>query len=91
MAKRTTREQIQRLLREADRDLAKGLTVGDICRKHGISQNSFYRWRQRLDPVQADDARRVKELQVEVERLKQLVAELLLDQRMLQDVAKKKW
>jgi transposase-like protein len=51
MAKRTTREQIQRLLREADRDLAKGLTVGDICRQHGISQNSFYRWRQRLDPV----------------------------------------
>jgi putative transposase len=91
MAKRRTREQIQRLLREADRDLAKGLTVGDICRKHGISQNSFYRWRQRLDPAQANDARRVKELQVEVERLKQLVAELLLDKRMLQDVAKKKW
>jgi putative transposase len=91
MGKRRTREQIQRLLREADRDLAKGLTVGDVCRKIGVSQNSYYRWRQRLDPAQADDTRRVRELQVEVERLKLLVAELLLDKRMLQDVAKKKW
>jgi putative transposase len=91
MGKRRTREQIQRLLREADRDLSKGLTVGDVCRKIGVSQNSYYRWRQRLDPAQADDTRRVRELQVEVERLKLLVAELLLDKRMLQDVAKKKW
>jgi putative transposase len=91
MGKRRTREQIHRLLREADRDLAKGLTVGDVCRKIGVSQNSYYRWRQRLDPAQADDTRRVRELQVEVERLKLLVAELLLDKRMLQDVTKKKW
>lgn len=91
MGKRRTRQQIQRLLRDADRDLARGLTVGDICRKIGVSQNSFYRWRQRFDPAKADDARRLRELQVEVERLKLLVAELLLDKRMLQDVAKKKW
>ena len=91
MGKRRTREQIQRLLREADRDLAKGLTVGDVCRKIGVSQNSYYRWRQRFDPAKVDDARRIRELQVEVERLKLLVAELLLDKRMLQDVAKKKW
>lgn len=91
MGKRRTREQIQRLLREADRDLAKGLTVGDVCRKLGISQNSYYRWRQRLDSAKVDEARRLRELQSEVERLKLLVAELLLDKRMLQDVAKKKW
>jgi putative transposase len=91
MGKRRTREQIQRLLREADRDLAKGLTVGDVCRKIGVSQNSYYRWRERLDPAKVDEARRIRELQVEVERLKLLVAELLLDKRMLQDVAKKKW
>jgi len=91
MGKRRTREQIQRLLREADRDLAKGLTVGDVCRKLGITQNSFYRWRQRYDPTKVDDARRMRELEVEVERLKVLVAELLLDKRMLEDVAKKKW
>jgi putative transposase len=91
MGKRRTAEQITRLLRDADRDLAKGLTVTDVCRKLGISQNAFYRWRQRFDPAQVDDARRLRELQLEVERLKLLVAELLLDKRMLQEIAKKKW
>lgn len=91
MGKRKDAQQIRRLLRDADRDLAKGLTVSDVCRKHGINANTYYRWRQRFDPAQADDARRVRELEVEVERLKRLVAELLLDKQMLQDVAKKKW
>ena len=91
MGKRRTREQIQRLLRDAERDLAKGLTVGDVCRKIGVSQTTYHRWRQHLDPANLDEARRVRELQGEVERLKLLVAELLLDKRMLQDVAKKKW
>lgn len=50
---------------------------------------SYHRWRQRLDPAKVDEARRIRELQVEVERLKLLVAELLLDKRMLQDIAKK--
>jgi putative transposase len=91
MGKRKDSQQIQRLLRDADRDLAKGLTVTDVCRKHGISGNTYYRWRQRFDRAQVDDARRVRELESEVERLKRLVAELLLDKQMLQDVAKKKW
>lgn len=91
MGKRKDAQQIQRLLRDADRDLAKGLTVSDVCRKHGISGNTYYRWRQRFDAAQVDDARRVRELESEVERLKRLVAELLLDKQMLQDVAKKKW
>lgn len=91
MGKRRTAEQIQRLLREADRDLAKGLTVGDVCRKLGISGNTYYRWRERHDPAEVDDARRVRELSLEVDRLKRLVAELMLDKQMLQDVSKKKW
>lgn len=91
MGKRKDAQQIQRLLRDADRDLAKGLTVSDVCRKHGISTNTFHRWRRRFDPARLDDARRVRELEAEVERLKRLVAELLLDKQMLQDVAKKKW
>jgi len=78
-------------LREADRDRAKGLTVGDVCRKLGIAQNTYYRWRRRHDPKQVDNERRCRELEVEVERLKKLVAELMLDKQMLQDVAKKKW
>ena len=89
MGKRRSAEQIQRLLREADRDLAKGLTVGDVCRKLGVSGNTYYRWRQIHDPAEVDDARRVRELQIEVDRLKLLVAELMLDKVILQDVAKK--
>ena len=91
MGKRKDAQQIQRFLRDADRDLAKGLTVSDVCRKHGVSTNTYHRWRRRFDPAQVDDARRVRELETEVERLKRLVAELLLDKQMLQDVAKKKW
>jgi putative transposase len=91
MSKRRSAEQIGRLLREAERDLAKGLTVADVCRKLGITEASYYRWRQQHDPARVDEGRRVRQLEAEVERLKLLVAELLLDKRMLQDVAKKKW
>jgi len=91
MSKRRTADQIVRLLRDAERDLAKGLTVSDVCRKHGIAENTYYRWRQLHDPAQVDEARRIRELETEVERLKLLVAELLLDKKMLQEVAKKKW
>ena len=91
MSKRRTADQIQRLLREADRDRAKGLTLTDICRKFGVSQTTYQRWRERFDPAQVDDARRVRELETEVDRLKRLCAELMLDKQMLQDVAKKKW
>lgn len=91
MGKRRDSQQIRLLLRDADRDLAKGLTVGDVCRKHGITPTTYYRWRQRFDPAQADEARRIRELESDVDRLKRLVAELLLDKQMLQDVAKKKW
>jgi len=91
MRKRRSANEVARVLREADRDRAKGLTVGDVCRKLGIAQNTYYRWRRRHDPKQVDNERRCRELEVEVERLKKLVAELMLDKQMLQDVAKKKW
>ena len=91
MGKRRTADQIQRLLCEVERDRAKGLTIGDCCRKLGISQTTYHRWRERFDPTQLDDARRVRELQAENERLKHLCADLMLDKQMLQDVAKKKW
>ena len=77
------------MLREADRELAKGLTVSDICRKIGIAETTYYRWRQQHDPEQVYADRRCRELELEVDRLKRLVAELLLDKQMLQDFAKK--
>jgi transposase-like protein len=91
MGKRKKPEEIKRLLAEAGRDLAKGLSVADVCRKIGVSEATYHRWRHCFARDEGDDSRRVKELQTEVARLKELVAELLLDKRMLQDVAKKKW
>jgi putative transposase len=91
VAKRRTPEQIKRLLKEADRDLSKGLTVADVCRKLGITQTSYFRWRLRFDPAKVDESRQLRELQSEVERLKLLVADLLLEKTMLQEVAQKKW
>ena len=91
MSKRRTDDEVTRLLKDADRDLAKGLTVSDFCRTVGVAQATYHRWRKRHDPAQVDSDRRCRQLEVEVERLKRLVAELLLDKQMLQDVAKKKW
>lgn len=91
MKKRRNADEVARLLKDADRDLAKGITVSDFCRKVGIAETTYYRWRVRNDPNQVDAERRVRELEKEVERLKRLVAELLLDKTMLQEVAKKKW
>ena len=91
MRKRRTADQVAQVLREVDRDLAKGLTIADVCRKIGVAQTTYYRWRQRHDPAQVDNERRCRELETEVDRLKRLVAELMLDKQMLQDIAKKKW
>lgn len=91
MSKRRTADEVTRLLKDADRDLAKGLTVEDVCRKNGIAVTTYYRWRERHDPATVDADRRCRRLEVEIDRLKRLVAELLLDKTMLQDLAKKKW
>ncbi len=54
MQKRRTADEVSRLLRDFDRDLAKGLTVPDICRKMGIAETTYYRWRKRHDPAQGN-------------------------------------
>ena len=89
MRKRRNADHVVPLLREPDRDLAKGLAVLDVCRKLGIAQATCYRWRQPHDPALVDSDRRRRELEFEVDRLKRLVVELLLDKQMLQDIAKK--
>ena len=61
MSKRRTDDEVTRLLKDADRDLAKGLTVSDFCRKVGVAQTTSHRWRQRHDPMahrRADPVRR---------------------------------
>lgn len=89
MGKRKKPDEIKRLLAEAERDLSRGLSVADVCRKMGVSETTYHRWRQRFSATRVDEARHIKQLESEVARLKELVAELLLDKRMLQDVAKK--
>ena len=89
MRRRRNADEVARLLRDTDRDLAKGLTISDICRMQGIAETTYYRWRQRHAPDQIDIDRRCRELELEIDRLKRLVVELLLDKTMLQDIAKK--
>ena len=68
-------EQIIGFLREAD----KGMAVKELCRKHGISEASFYNWRNRYGGMEVSDARRLKSLEDENRRLKKLLAESMLD------------
>lgn len=85
-----TPEQIILKLRAAEVDLASGLTVGQVCQKLGVSEPTLHRWRQQYGGLKADDARRLKELELENERLKRVVAQLALDKQMLQEVVQKK-
>ena len=91
MAKRRTAAQIQVSLKAVESDVAKGLTVGDSCRRHGITEQSYYRWRRRKTDGADETVVRLRELTVEVERLKQVLAEVMLDNQMLREVAQKKW
>lgn len=68
----------------------EGLPIGDICRKAGISQATFYSWRKKYAGMTPPEMRRLKALEDENARLKKLVAELSLDKEMLQDVVRRK-
>ncbi len=89
--KRYAPEQIITKLRAAEVDLAAGLTIGQVCQKLAISEATYHRWRLQYGGMKAEDAKRLKELEVENERLKRLVAQLSLDKQMLQEIAQKKW
>jgi putative transposase len=80
-------EQILFALRQAE----AGLAVEDICRKLGISQATFFRWKQRYSAMGTGELRRLRQLEEENRKLKQLVADLSLDKKMLQDVLAKKF
>jgi transposase-like protein len=88
MRKRHTPEQVIPKLRQAESDLASGLSIGQVCQKLGISEASFHRWRHQYGGMKADQMKRLKELEAENARLKRLVAELALDKQMLKEVAR---
>ena len=90
MKSRFSVEQLIRLLREAEVEVAGGRTVGQVCQRLTISEQTFYRWRQQYGGVTVADAKRLKELESENARLKKLVADLSLDKQMLQEVVRGK-
>ena len=86
MKKRYTEEQIAFALRQAE----AGTRVGEICRKMGVAEQTFYRWKRKFAGMGVAEVRRLKQLEEENRKLKQLVADLSLDKQMLQDVLRKK-
>jgi len=80
-------EQIVAVLKQVE----LGMSVADVCRKLGISEQTFYRWKKQYAGLEPDQARELKQLQEENARLKRLVADLSLDKAILQDISAKKW
>jgi putative transposase len=83
---RFTEEQMVAIIREADRD-----QVTAVAKRHGISEQTIYTWRKRFGSFQANDVRRLKQLETENARLKKLVAERDLEIEVMKEVAAKNW
>jgi putative transposase len=84
---RFTEEQIIRALRKVE----GGQKVKDVCREHGISEQTYHRWKSKYGGLSVSDAQRLKQLDTENRRLKKLVADLSLDKQILQEVLDRKW
>ena len=81
-----TEEQMVKILREADR-----LPVAQVAKKHGVSEQTIYTWRKRFGAMSANDAKKLKALDVENARLKKLLAERDLEIEIMKEIAAKKW
>ena len=84
---RFSEEQIVRVLKEQE----AGAATAELCRRHGISEQTFYRWKQEYGGLDGSEAKRLKALEEENARLKRLVAEQALDNQMLKDLLRKTW
>ena len=84
---RFNEEQIIGILREQD----AGSPTADVCRKHGVSSATFYKWKAKFGGLDVSDAKRLRALDDENAKLKKLLAEAELDKAMLKEIAAKKW
>ena len=84
--KRFTEEQIVRILREAEK---KERSIGEVCKAHGVSEQSFYRWRNRFGSMEVSDVRRLRELEKQNSRLKRLLAEHVVEIDAMKEVLKR--
>ena len=87
MARHRSEEEIVKILKEAE----SGVPIRDVIRKYNVSEQSFYRWRQKYGGMETTEVRRLKDLERENAELKKMVAEQALDIRMLKDINAKKW
>lgn len=83
-----TEEQVVKILKEAETGTG---TIGDICRKHGISEFTFYRWRRRFQGLSVSEAKRLRELEKENTRLKSIVATRDLELEAMKELLRKNW
>ena len=86
-SKRFTEEQIIGVLKEGE----AGAKTKDLCRKHGISEQTFYNWKAKYSGMTVSEVRRLKELEAENAKLKKLLAEAELDKSALKDLLSRKW
>ncbi len=84
---RFSEEQIIAILREQE----AGCPTADVCRKHGISAATFYKWKSKFGGMDVSDAKRLRALEDENAKLKKLLAETMLDNAILKDVTSRKW
>jgi len=84
---RFSEEQIIKILKEKE----AGAKLADLCRRHGISEQTFHRWKAKFGGMEVNDARRLKQLEDENRRLKHLVADLTLDNQALKAITATKW
>lgn len=85
--KRHSTEDIINKLREAEVALARGLAVPEVCRKLGVTEQTYYRWRKEYGGLSRDQVKRLRELEQENARLKKLVADVSLDNAILREAA----
>lgn len=89
--KRYSVEQIVAKLREAERLQGQGMTIPQVCKRLGVSEQTFYRWRIKFGALKEDEAQRLKQLEQENARLKRIVADQALDISMLKDLSRGKF